>query len=185
MDALDTLINRTSSPRLESPAPSPEQLELMLRAALRAPDHGALRPWRFIVTEGEGLVRMGELFAHAAREADPDLAQAKYDKCLQMPLRAPMIVTVVAVTKEHPKVPLEEQLISAGCAAHSIIQAAYAQGLGAMWRTGEMTHNPWVRSGLGLESHEQIIGFIYLGQSGRDRTAPVLELADFTTRWEG
>lgn len=185
MNALDALINRTSSPRLEGPAPTSEQLELMLRAALRAPDHGALRPWRFIVTQGEGLVRMGELFARAAREADPELPQAKYDKCLQMPLRAPMIVTVVAVMREHPKVPRDEQLISAGCAAHAITQAAYVQGLGAIWRTGDMAYNPGVRDGLGLAPHEEIVGFVYLGQSSRDREAPALATADFVTHWDG
>lgn len=185
MDALEALINRTSCPKLEGPAPTADQLESMLQAAVRAPDHGALRPWRFILTEGEGLVRMGELFARAALAADPELPKARHDKCLQMPLRAPMIVTVVAVTREHPKVPLDEQLISAGCAAHAITQAAYAQGLGAMWRTGEMTHNPVVRQGLGLEAHEQIVGFIYLGQSCRDRTAPKPDTASFVSRWEG
>lgn len=185
MDALDALINRTSCPRLEGPAPTPQQLDLMLRAALRAPDHGSLRPWRFIITEGEGLVRMGELFARAALKADPELPQARHDKCLQMPLRAPMIITVVAVTREHPKVPLDEQLISAGCAAHAITQAAFAQGLGAMWRTGEMTHNSHVRSGLELAEHEQVVGFIYLGQRCREREAPMLDLAEFVTRWGG
>lgn len=58
MDALEALINRTSCPKLEGPAPTADQLESMLQAAVRAPDHGALRPWRFILTEGEGLVRM-------------------------------------------------------------------------------------------------------------------------------
>jgi len=185
MDALEALIGRTSCPRLEGPAPTAEQVDLMLRAALRAPDHGALRPWRFILTEGEGLERLGELFLRAARETEPELTPAMEEKYRQMPLRAPMIITVVAVLQEHPKVPEEEQLISAGCAAHAITQAAHALDLGAIWRTGAMTHNPRVRSELGLTEQEQIVGFIYLGQRCRERKTPVLDPQTFLTRWEG
>jgi len=185
MEALDALINRVSCPRLEGPAPTAEQLEQMLQAALRAPDHGALRPWRFIITEGEGLVKLGQLYAAAARADDPTLAEARYEKYANMPLRAPMVITVVAVTREHPKVPVGEQMISAGCAAHAITQAAHALGLGAMWRTGEMAYHPQVEQGLGLSEGECIIGYIYLGQRCRERRAPQLESADFVTRWEG
>ncbi|GAA0691952.1 nitroreductase family protein [Marinobacterium maritimum] len=185
MEALDALINRVSCPRLEGPAPTAEQLELMLKAAVRAPDHGALRPWRFIVTQGEGLVQLGKLYATAAKADDPDLAPARYEKYCNMPLRAPMVITVVAVTREHPKVPVSEQLISAGCAAHSITQTAHALGLGAMWRTGEMAYHPQVEQGLGLAEGETIVGYIYLGQRCRDREAPRLGLDEFVTHWEG
>jgi nitroreductase len=41
--------------------------------------------------------------------------------------------------------------------------AAYAQGVGAMWRTGSMAYHPMVMAGLGLEAHEKIIAFVYLG----------------------
>ncbi|GAA0789151.1 nitroreductase family protein [Marinobacterium sediminicola] len=185
MEALDALINRVSSPRLEGPAPSSEQLEQLLKAALRAPDHGALRPWRFIITEGEGLVKLGRLYADAARADDPELADARYEKYCNMPLRAPMVITVVAVTSDHPKVPISEQLISAGCAAHSITQVAYAMGLGAMWRTGEMAYHPRVKQGLGLLEGEEIVGYLYLGQKSRDREAPQLAIEEFVTRWQG
>jgi nitroreductase len=185
MNALDALINRVSCPRREGPAPTAEQLEQMLKAAVRAPDHGALRPWRFIVTQGEGLAKLGQLYADAAKADDPDLAEARYEKYSHMPMRAPMVVTVVAVTCDHPKVPVSEQLISAGCAAHAITQAAYAQGLGAMWRTGEMAYHPLVKQGLGLSEGEEIIGYIYLGQPCRDRAAPQLEVDPFVTHWCG
>lgn len=185
MEALDALINRVSCPRLEGPAPTAEQLEQMLKAALRAPDHGALRPWRFIVTEGEGLVKLGQLYAAAARADDPELADARYEKYCNMPLRAPMVITVVAVIHEHSKVPVSEQLISAGCAAHAITQAAYAQGLGAMWRTGEMAYHAQVKQGLGLAEGEEIVGYLYLGQPCREREAPRLAIDEFVTRWQG
>lgn len=183
MQALEALINRVSCPRLDGPAPTAEQLDKLLKAAVRVPDHGALRPWRFIIIEGEGLTRLGQLFAEAARQDDPDLPEARRQKCLSMPLRAPMIITVVAVTRPHPKVPVSEQLISAGCAAHAITQAAFAQGLGAMWRTGEMAYHPRVEQGLGLGEGETIVGYLYLGQPCRDRAAPPLDIDAFVSRW--
>ncbi|MBP0048959.1 nitroreductase family protein [Marinobacterium sp. AK62] len=183
MQALDVLTNRVSCPRLEGPAPTAEQLEWMLKAAVRAPDHGALKPWRFVITQGEGLERLGQLFAEAAEAEDPDIPEARREKCLKMPLRAPMIITVVAVTQDHPKVPVDEQRISAGCAAHAITQAAYALGLGAIWRTGDMAYNPVVERGLGLAEGEEIAGFIYLGQACRNKEVPELDLDTFVTHW--
>lgn len=185
MQALDALINRVSCPKLEGPAPTQEQLENMLKAALRSPDHGAMHPWRFLITEGEGLVRMGELFVEAVQASDPEASDMRLEKSRNMPLRAPLIITVIAVTREHPKVPISEQLISAGCAAHAITQAAYAQGLGAMWRTGDMAYNAHVEKGLGLTEGESIVGYIYLGQASRDREAPLLDMDQFVSRWDG
>lgn len=185
MDALDALINRVSLPLLEAPGPAPEQLELMFRAALRAPDHGGIRPWRFLVVEGEGLDRLGELFLQSALAADPDLSQEKQDKLRKAPRRAPMVVVVIAVTREHPKVPRQEQLISAGCAAHGMLLAAHAQGVGAMWRTGNPAYDPRVMEGLGLAKNEAVVGYLYLGTPTRTRPVPELTVEDFVGRWDG
>lgn len=185
MDALNALINRVSIPLLEAPGPSEDELELMFRAALRAPDHGGIRPWRFLVVEGEGLDRLGELFMRSALAADPDLPQEKQQKLLKAPRRAPTVVVVIASTREHPKVPKIEQLISAGCAAHGIVIAAHAQGLGAMWRTGDPAYNRGVKQGLGLVEGEEIVGYVYLGTPSRGRAAPELNVEDFVGRWDG
>ena len=93
MDALDALLNRVSAPRLIAPAPNAAQRELLFRAALRAPDHGQLRPWRFLTVEGEGLVRLGELFAAALPD---DASPEAMTKAHAMPLRAPLLVLVIA-----------------------------------------------------------------------------------------
>ncbi len=183
MEALDLLLNRTSSPMLQGEAPSDEQLALMLKAAARAPDHGSLQPYRFIRVEGKGLNALGELFVEASLATEADLPEAQINKLRQMPRRAPLILVAVAVTQEHPKVPVSEQLITAGCAAHAVVQAAYAQGLGAMWRSGAMAFNPIVAKGLGLAAHEQIIGFIYLGQVVKAKPTPDVEPADLLTEW--
>ncbi len=53
MDMLQGLQSRVSMPLLVAPAPNSEQLENIWQAALRAPDHGNLKPYRFILVEGE------------------------------------------------------------------------------------------------------------------------------------
>lgn len=184
MDALDALINRVSVARLSEPAPTPEQRELLLRAALRAPDHGQLRPWRFLSIEGEAREALGELFVRAELARDAQAPAALLDKTRAMPLRAPLLMVVIACVKEHPKVPESEQLLAAGCAAHGMLLAAHAQGLGAIWRTGALSHDPVVHAGLGLADNERLIGFLYIGTpQGERRTPPVLEAADFVRDW--
>lgn len=186
MDALDALLNRVSVPRLVDPAPDAAQRELLFRAALRAPDHGQLRPWRFLTVEGDARTRMGELFAEALRVTDAEVADEALTKARGMPLRAPLLVVVIARTQTHPKVPESEQVIAVGCAAHGILLAAHAQGIGAVWRTGDMAYNGHVAKGLGLAADEQIIAYLYLGTPERElRRAPELAVDDFVSAWNG
>ncbi|WP_312934835.1 nitroreductase family protein, partial [Stutzerimonas nitrititolerans] len=96
MDALDLLLNRVSVTRLFDPAPDEAQLDLLFRAALRAPDHGQLRPWRFLVIQGAARERLGELFVESLKLSDPDCSEEALQKARKMPLRAPMLVVVVA-----------------------------------------------------------------------------------------
>lgn len=183
MDALDNLHQRVSIPALQEPAPSPEQLDNMYRAALRAPDHGAIRPWRFLNVQGDARVKLGELFARAATEKDPELSEERLAKFHAMPLRAPMLIIAIAKTKEHPKVPHSEQLISAGCAVQNMLLAAHAQDLGAMWRTGDMAYDETVRQGLELAEGEEIVGYLYLGTPARSRKVPQLDIDKFVSDW--
>lgn len=184
MNALDALLNRVSVTRLLAPAPTQAQRQVMFQAALRAPDHAQLRPWRFLCIEEQARERLGELYAQALQTEQPEATGEQLDKVRAMPLRAPLLVVVIASPKEHPKVPRIEQLLSAGCAAHGLLLAAHAQGVGAVWRTGEMAYSPVVAKGLGLAAGEEILGFIYLGTpEGKLRTAPLLEQSDFVSDW--
>lgn len=181
MDALDALLNRVSAPRLIEPAPTEEQRQVLFRAALRAPDHAQLRPWRFLTVEGRARNELGELFVSAL---GADSAPETIAKTLAMPLRAPFLVVVIARVQEHPKVPAQEQVLAAGCAAHGILLAAHAQGIGAVWRTGEMAYNARVAKGLGLADNEQIIAYLYLGTPERElRTPQDLPVEEFVTAW--
>ncbi|MCG6574548.1 NAD(P)H nitroreductase [Pseudomonas sp. AF32] len=186
MQALDVLLNRVSVPRLMEPAPTAEQREVMFAAAMRAPDHGQLRPWRFLTVEGQARYRMGELLAEAARFNDPLVPEAVVEKALNGPLRAPLVVVVIARLQDHFKVPKSEQLLAAGCAAHAILLAAYAQGIGGVWRTGELAYSSHVAEGLGLEVGEEVIGFLYLGTPQKEaRIAPKEDTAQFVGEWTG
>ncbi|MFP8965486.1 nitroreductase [Pokkaliibacter sp. CJK22405] len=186
MDALSLLENRVSFSKLGGEAPTPEQRALFWKAAMRAPDHGGIHPWRFIEVEGEARMRLGEVFAQVAMENDPDAAPEFLEKCLNMPLRAPLLIVVVACYSENPKVPRFEQMLSAGAAAQNILLSAFAQGLGAIWRTGWVAEDASISRALGLKENEQNIGMLYVGQPAQAvPSAPVLNAADHVSQWKG
>ncbi len=184
MDAIDLLLKRVSVPRLKEPAPTAEQLDVMLRAALRAPDHGQIRPWRFLTIEGEARNKLGELFVQGLLSTTPDASIEEIEKTRGLPLRAPLLLVVIATLTEDLKVPAHEQLLAAGCAAHGILLAAHAQGIGAVWRTGAVAEMPEVSAGLGLQDNEQIISYMYLGTPINSlRNPPQLDPALFLQAW--
>lgn len=184
MDALEALLSRSSAPRLTAPAPAGGEREAIFRAALRAPDHARLQPWRFLVVEGEGQARLGELFASAALAADAALEPEALDKLRSKPQRAPLLVIVVACLRPHPKVPAIEQYLSAGAAAHAMLLAAHALGYAGIWRTGAMARDATVRRGLGLGEGEDIVGFLYLGsRCGAARALPEPSPGAFFQPW--
>lgn len=181
---LDLLLQRNSCGKLCSPGPSAEQLELIFQAALRAPDHAGLKPWQFIVVQGEGRAKLGELFVQAQINAGEAMDDTKKAKTLAMPLRAPVIIAVAASVSEHAKVPDIEQILSAGCAAQNILLAAEALGFGAMWRTGELAFDDLVQDGLGLEQHQMLIGFLYIGTADMAKKSIASQnTADFVRQW--
>jgi len=95
-----------------------------------------------------------------------------------------VIAVIARVTPDVPKVPKMEQVISAGCAAHAILLAAHALGLGAMWRSGKYAFDPVVRKGLGLEEEDEVVAFIYLGTlGGRHKPLPDHDVGAFVERW--
>ncbi len=181
MQAIELLHNRVSCPQLTAPAPSAEQLQVMYQSAARAPDHACLRPWRLIVLQGEQLTKLGELFLQVNLAKNPDLTVEQQQKIRAKPLRAPMIITLVASVTEHPKVPEIEQIITAGCAGHAIELAAFAQGLGAMWRSGGMMFEARIKAGLKLAENEQIVGFLYLGTPKKVRPVTAVDSSAFVS----
>lgn len=172
MQTLEALQERVSVPRLKAPGPSARQLDQLLRAAVRAPDHGLLRPWRFLVLTGRERRRLGEILARALRDSRPDASEEDLDKARSRPMRAPMVIVAVAeVDAEHPKIPAIDQIMSTAAAVQNMMVAAHEMGLGAMWRTGNWALDPRVKEGLGFAEKDEIVAFLYLGTPAGARKA--------------
>lgn len=161
--------SRRSIGNLTIPAPKPSQIQAAIECAMTAPDHKKLRPWRFIVTEGQRRHSLGRALlaaaeAKAIREGG-SLDQKTAEKTLKMPLRAPTIITVVTQMQYHEKVPAFEQLLSAGAAVQNLILALKAQGFSTVWRTGPLANEPAVKSYFNVGAEDYITAFVYVGSS--------------------
>ena len=183
-EALDLLLSRRSgsAKAMTGPGPSQDQLKRILAAAVRVPDHGKLAPWRFIIIEGEGRSRLGEILAEALpeREASPERLVQERGRFL----RAPLVVAVVSRARDGLPIPIWEQHLSAGAVCQTMLIAAHAMGFVANWLTEWCAYNSAVTEKLGLSQNERIAGFIYFGQPAaplEDRPRP--DIGAVTTRF--
>lgn len=184
MDAIQLLLERVSSPRLIEPAPSHEQQQIIFSAALRAPDHGQLRPWQFLMVEGEAREKLGDIFVKIAKADDANMSDEECARTKNLPMRAPLLVVAIAKIMESPKVPETEQIISAGIAAYAMLLAADALGFGGVWRTGAMAYHKEVKKALGVKPGDHIVGYLYIGTPERARKIrePLL-VEDYFKNW--
>ncbi|MDH3220746.1 MAG: nitroreductase [Gammaproteobacteria bacterium] len=185
-DSLKHLQRKSTPARaLTEPAPDDEQLQHILQAAMSAPDHGRLYPYRFITIRGDARYRLSELFGRAVLQRDPDVDEIYLQKQKDKPLRSPLIVVVVASPIRSEKIPEIEQILCAGAAAHNILLASNALGYGSIWLTGANAYDPMVCRELGLADSERIIGFIYIGTPQLEippRQLP--DVRDYIGSWE-
>lgn len=161
MDALTLLHERRSCAKLMEPGPEGEALDAILKAALRVPDFQHLRPYEFLVARGEGLSRLGVLLEKAAVASSQPADIVK--RAPKMPLRAPLVIIVVAKARESKVVHLFEQRLTAGCAVMAMQMAAFAQGFSGIWRSGWPMFDKNLHKLLELGDEDQIVGFLYLG----------------------
>ncbi len=178
------LQSRQSVGLLAAPAPSGQQLEQVCQAALAAPDHGRIKPWRYLLIEEASRQRLGELFASAMLLDSAELSDEELSRYKKMPFRAPLIIVAIASIKEHPKVPETEQLMSAAVGVGYMLVALQSLGFGGYWRTGPLAYNKAVQQGLGLSEDEQLIGFLYVGSAIKQTKEKVLlPVKDFFQHW--
>jgi nitroreductase len=144
---------------LREPAPSPEELDILLRLAARVPDHGKLAPWRFVVMAGEAKARLADgLRRIAATRPDAAKANAALGKFAVPPL------AVLVTSKIMPgDIPAWEQQLSAGAVCMTLVNAASAMGYGANWITDWYAYDPEAAALFGLAANERVAGFVYLG----------------------
>lgn len=183
MNVIDAISQRVSQPKLTGESVTPELLDQLIQCALRAPDHARLRPWRYITVDGEHRRKLGEQFLGCI-EGWQSLSDERQAKFKNMLMRAPTIIFCVAKVTYNPKVPREEQLMSAAAGIQSMLIAARELGLGAMWRTGDMAYNRAFMEILGLDPQEELAGIVYLGTpDAEDKNIPQLPTADFHSQW--
>ena len=189
MEAIEAVITRCSvAPAfLTEPAPDDAALERILAAGASAPDHGRLRPWRFIVIKGDARARLGEVFAEALRRRDPAAPEAALEQERGRPLRAPLVIAVAArVDPRHAKIPEIEQILSAGAAVQNMLLAAHAQGYGGKWLTGANAYDEHVKTALGLATDDRLVAFLYLGSiDGQPPTVPHAGAREHAVEWSG
>lgn len=173
--ALDLLLSRRSgsAKRMTGPGPNADQLRTILAAGARAPDHGKLAPWRFIIFEGSAREKFGELLVARLKKTEPDASPERVGLEARRFLRAPVVVAVVSRARGNAKVPEWEQVLSAGAVCENMLIAGTALGFVANWITEWPAYDAVVRERIGLAADERIAGFLYFGTS----TEPLEERA--------
>lgn len=183
------LLSRSSvAPQtLIAPGPSAGEIYLMIAAAVAAPDHAALRPWRFIAIERDGRRQLSRVLVELRRRRDPRAGPAELAATWRKTMSAPALIAVVArLDPLHAKVPLHEQYVSVGASIYALMLGAQAFGYGAILLSGDRARDPMIHALFGLAAHEQIIGFVSMGTPSKKimpkkRPAP----SDHLQIWNG
>lgn len=158
--AFEPLLARHSPWPLAAPEPTAEELDLVFDMALRAPDHGTLRPWRFAVIRGAAREALGAVFVEAARQRDP---HADAERFRAKAMAAPLIIAMAVRLRAGHKVPEIEQMMAGAAAAMNMLNALHLLGYSGFWATGANAHDAGVRRALGFGATDRLIGFLYVG----------------------
>jgi len=181
MELIAGIQSRTSALKLTEPGPTRAHIEQIIHAGTRAPDHGRLRPWRFVVIEGESRKLIGAAMANILRTKLPDATQPQLEAAANKIMRAPTIIAVAAkITKT--KIPEIEQVAAVAAAVQNMFLAAHALGYGAMWKTGDAAYDAGVKEALGLDPADHIVAFLYLGTVAA-RGPAIEQPHDSLVRW--
>ncbi len=197
LDSCPTVTNRPMTPYtflssrlsvpsrlLGEPGPSADDEMRLFQLAVRVPDHGRLAPWRFITLRGDARVRFGDALVKLRNAREPGLEPAALDKDRERYRNAPLVVVVVASTIPGHKIPIAEQVQSAGLTAYNLLLGAQALGYGAQWLTGWAAYDADVARLLGLGPDERVVAFVHIGTpreaaAERDRPDPAAKLTDW------
>eukprot|EP01037_Dinobryon_pediforme_P015277 gene15277-15428_t len=183
-DLLSHLAQRRSVKPLDmhGPGPTPAQIRDLLTVAARVPDHGKLTPWRFIIFDGEARLRAGAAIAQVFASLHPEADEKRIELEAKRFSQAPLVIGVISTAAEHAKIPVWEQVLSAGAVCMNLTIAATAMGFRTAWLTDWFAYQPQALAALGVHSFEKVAGFVYIGQSERepeDRVRP--DISQITT----
>jgi nitroreductase len=174
---------------LRGPAPRPEEVDQMLQAAMSAPDHGALRPWRFLLIRGEAIARLADVAIDAVkRSGDKRMTPEKEKSVREWMAGVPLFIAVAQkIAHDNTKIPEQEQLLATGAAVMNILNAAHMMGYGAFWSTGLGTYVEEVQEALGFDALDyRFLGYLAIGTPAC--AVPVVQRPDyreFTSEWTG
>lgn len=186
-DALNSLLSRISVPPrlLIEPGPSQAEVDQILKAAMRAPDHGNLKPVRFILVRGESRAKLGDLFVQATKQREPNADEGLLERVRTWPRTTPVTIALVARTQPDHKIPVWEQTASAAASGANILNAMHTLGYAGMWVTGANAYDPFVQKALGIGENEMLLGFIGVGTApaaygGREPMVREATVSDWT-----
>ena len=165
MDGLQAIQTRHSIGRVKPDAVPREVIEKLLNAAVQAPNHYQVRPWRFVVLTESGRNKLGEVMAQSMKAKFPQLTEEALNKERGKPLRSPVLIAVGVDKPTESKVLEIENICATAAACENILLAAHALGLAAQWRTGDAARDPMVKKLLGFSEDQHIISFLYIGYS--------------------
>lgn len=190
MDTIEFLLNRRSvvAKNMTEPGPSDEELEQILRAGLRVPDHGRCFPWRIQVVKKEGQKALGDVAAEVFKRDNPDATSEEIEFERARLQRAPILLVVTQYLNQEKaaRVPLIEQELSGGALCQNILNGSHATGYVAQWLTEWPAYSVEIREALGHTAATHIIGLMYIGtatESPSERSRA--EVADVVTEWGG
>ncbi|MBS0344346.1 MAG: nitroreductase family protein [Proteobacteria bacterium] len=164
---LATLLSRRSvSPRRQAwPGPSEAQLQQMVQAALRAPDHGRKLPWRLIEFDDSRRGELAQLFEDEKRRRTPNASAQDVERARAHATQTPAMLAFVVRPEPDAAVPEHEQWLSAGAALGNLLLAAHAMGFGAIVLSGDRCKDDILRQALGVAQGETLAGFVSIGMT--------------------
>jgi nitroreductase len=179
---LEAILSRRSVAMLGEPAPTADQLDGILAAATTVPDHGSLKPRRFVVVRGAGRDAFGDALADAALHHDATLPAERRSKLRSKAFLAPVLVVVISSPQPNGKVPEWEQVASASCSGYALVLTAHALGLGAVWKSADYLAGPDLTRLLQLQPAERLLGWVAIGTPTKpDPRPPTVATADDST----
>ncbi|WP_144634349.1 nitroreductase [Bordetella genomosp. 13] len=188
-NTIDALLTRRSTKMLRGPAPSDAELAQILQAGMCAPDHGAMRPWRYVVIRGEAVGRLADMALDVVkRGGDKRMTPEKEKATREWLAQVPMVIAVAQkIDHDNTKIPEQEQLLATGASVMNVLNAIHLSGYAAFWSTGLGTYVEEVQDKLGLDALDyRFLGFLAVGTLSME--LPPLQRPDhrkFVTEWTG
>lgn len=183
---LDALLSRQSHWPLAGPAPTDAELNQVFDTAMCAPDHGRLRPWRFVIVRDEAREDLADVLAELSAKRYPDAPAQQHEDRRQVAFAAPLLIVLAASISTESRIPESEQMLAVGASAMNVLNSLHMLGYGAFWATGADSHDRGMHDALDFESNERILGFLFVGTPPESaEPTPRPDRRDHVREWLG